>query len=149
MTVEPESYIAWIEQAVVVTRTLGCQMKSCRQEFMAMRLDGMYHCISEQEQSCRQLQELYAVADSMRNPFAAPPGPGRAESGPVFTDRCRSLLTELTEARAEVACLNHVQAAYLRRCGRTVNILMNALGLSGPTYMAERLLPSSRAVGAG
>jgi len=140
MTAAADPYASSLTQYLPVLRALAQALVSCRKEFTVMNLDGIYRCISEQEQLCRQALALRGAIQAMPSSRL----PGASDSHEVA-----SLLADVARAEAEVQFLNRVQAAYLRRGNRTVNILLNALGAPDPAAVGMAApVPVSRTIAA-
>jgi hypothetical protein len=104
-----------------------------------MDLDGMYGCIAEQEDLCRQIQSLHPAIDSLQRTCAKQLDLDRLDAARspedvAWAERLRAVMRELGKEQAEVNRLNQIHAAYLRRSRRTVNVLMNFLGSYTLTY---------------
>jgi hypothetical protein len=139
VTLEIEKYLALLEQRLCLLRALAQQLVGCRQQFMAMDIDGMYGRIAEQEDLCRQIQSLDPAIDSLQRTCAQQLDWGRLEAASQPEDapwagRLRGVLREMGEAQAEVRRLNQIHAAYLRRSHRTVDMLANFYGNYALTY---------------
>lgn len=106
-----------------------------------MDLDGMYGRIAEQENLCRQIQMTKPFLDLRERAFKGLPQDAASVS------RMKNLLRDLREAQAEVFRLNRIQAAYLRRAERTIQVLLNACGSCSLSYAsAVQPLPASARV---
>ena len=130
-----------LEQLLSLMRALAQQLGDSRKEFITMDLDGMYLRIAKQEELCRQIQSLHPAIDSSQRSHALHLHPGRLEAtippqDLILTERLRGVIRELSEAQAEVARLNQIHAAFLRRSRRTVNMMMNFL--AGYSYAYAR-----------
>jgi hypothetical protein len=136
---EIEKYQALLEHLLSLLRALAEHLVGCRKEFVARDLDGIYRCIATQEELCRQVQSIRPAIDASRRICTeqlarAPLGVAGMPDGVVRMDRLRGTIRELAKAQAEVGRLNQIHAAYLRRCGRTVRVLMNFVGSYSLTY---------------
>jgi hypothetical protein len=139
VTVEVEKYLGLLEKRLSLLRTLAQQFVDCRKEFVSMDLDGMHRRIAEQEELCRQIQSLDPAIDVLQQTCANQLGLGRKKiAGPqeaaARAERLRGVMGELREAQAEVGRLNRIHAAYLRRSGRTIEVLLNFVGNYSLTY---------------
>jgi hypothetical protein len=139
VTVEVEKYLALLETRLSLLRTLAQQFLDCRKEFVSMDLDGMHRRIAEQEQLCRQIQSLHPAIDVLQQTCANQFGLSRKgiaspEEAAASAARLRGVMGELREAQAEVGRLNRTHAAYLRRSGRTIQVLINFVGNYSLTY---------------
>ncbi len=127
MTEATSQYVALLEQRVALLRALGQRFVDCRKDFVAMDLDAVYAQIAAQEELCGKIQSIDSALMSLRNTGA----------GQLDTDSAgqfRAVLRDLSEAQAEVAKLNQVHAAYLRRCGRTITLFSNFFRSHSLTY---------------
>jgi hypothetical protein len=120
-------------------RALAKQFVDCRKEFVSMDLDGMHRRIAEQEELCRQIQLLNPASDVLRQTCASQPGIGwkgvpRLQKASTCELPLRGLMSELRQAQEEVGRLNRIHAAYLRRSGRTIQVLMNFVGNYALSY---------------
>lgn len=130
MSPDPEHYLALLQRQLFLLRALAEQLLSCRKEFVAMDLDGIYRHIAEQEELCRQLQSIGLAIDSMRKARTRQleSGTDGEPANQQWTARFAAVMREMQEARNEVCRLSRIHAAYLRRSGRTVQVLLNFLG---------------------
>ena len=151
MSVEIEKYLALQEQHVLLLQALAQQLVGCRKGVVAMELDGMHGRIAEQESLCRQIQSLHPAIDSLQQTCAKELDPGRLDAvrrpeDLAWAERLRCVMSELGQTQAEVSRLNQIQAAYLRRSRRTVDMLMNFMGNYALTYAppAGPTLPAAR-----
>ncbi len=139
MNAETEKYLALLEKRLMLLRALSRQLLDCRKEFVAMDLDGMYSRMTEQEELCRQIQSLHPAIDSLQRKCAAHLGLERREftvndQDGEWPGRLSGVLQELKEAQTEVGRLSQIHAAYLRRSGRTIQVLLNFVGNYAITY---------------
>jgi hypothetical protein len=136
---EAEKYISLLEQRLLLLRALAGQFIACRKEFVAMDRDGMYRHIAEQEELCRQIQAIRPVIAVLHKACARQFSPqgrdsARKSEDAAWIDRLGALRRETGEAQAEVGQLNQIHGAYLRRSGRTIQVLTNFLGNYALTY---------------
>jgi flagellar FlgN protein len=136
---EIETYLGLLERRLFLLRLLAQEFVDCRKVFVALDLDGMCRRISEQEELCRQIQSLHPAIDSLQRICARQQdhdrlSAGRAPDEIAWAERLRSVMRELGETQAEVRRLNQIHAAFLRRSGRTVNMMLNFLGTYALTY---------------
>ena len=139
MSLEIEKYLGLLERRLSLLRALAQQLVGCRKEFVAMDLDGMYGRIGEQEDLCRQIESLHPAIDSLQRTCARQLDLGRFDTARQpedveMAERLRDVMLDLGAAQAEVARLNQIHAAYLRRSRRTVAVLLNFLGNYTVTY---------------
>jgi hypothetical protein len=126
MNSQVDAHFRLVERQLSLFRLLARQLVDCRAEFVGMDLDGIYKRVAEQEELCRRIEAL------------CPSGMALSQGEESTDDRKKLplLIRELSDAQAEVHRLNQVQAAYLRRSRKTVDILIRALestsGIYGP-----------------
>jgi hypothetical protein len=136
---EAEKYLALLERRLLLLRALAAQFIACRKEFIAMDRDGMYRRVAEQEELCRQIQAIRPAIEVLRKACARQLSSERRDSAPrsedaAWVSRLSALKRETVEAQAEVGRLNQIHASYLRRSGRTIQVLTNFLGNYALTY---------------
>ena len=130
MSFEIDKHVELLELRLFLLRALAEQLKDCRKDFITMDLERMYSRIAEQENLCRQIQSLHPAVDSLDRSRAR-----QTESDEVaWADRLRRVMQEIGDAQTEVARLNQIHAAFLRRSSRTVQMLMNFVGNYAITY---------------
>jgi len=115
-------------------RALACELVECRKDFVALDTAAMFARISAQEDLCRRIR---SADSSLASRLAAAKGPGPAIDS-VSAERLRDALAEMKRAQAELAQLNRIHAAYLRRCGRTVRLFSNLFRSLSLTYAPGR-----------
>jgi hypothetical protein len=139
MSAEIDQYLSLLNQRLSLLRELAEQLVACRKEFVSMSLEGMYGRIAQQEDICRKIQSLQPAMNLLQptcsrqlglKKLDEPPIPGAAAQA----KRLRGVLSDLRNIQDEVSRLNQIHAAYLRRCGRTVNMLMNFFRSYSCTY---------------
>jgi hypothetical protein len=136
---EIEKYLGLLERRLWLLRALAEQLVGCRKEFVAMDLDGMYGRIGKQEDLCRQMQSLDPSIESLRGTCArqldlAQPDTTRQLGNADWAERLRGLMGKMAEAQGELARLNQIHAAFLRRSRLTVTMFMNFLENYTLTY---------------
>lgn len=118
--------IELLERRVSLLRALARQFIDARGEFIAMDLDAMYSRMAGQEELCRQIGAIDARIAALRKSGVR----ASAETG----ERLHRTLGEMNDAQAEVRRLNQTHAAYLRRCGRTLDLFSKFFGSRALTY---------------
>jgi hypothetical protein len=156
VSVEIEKYLSLLDRRLCLLRELAQQLVVCRKDFMAMDLEGMHARIAEQEVLCRQIQSLHPAIEVLQRTCALhldvmQLDDSRNAEDASSAQRLRGVMRDLANAQAEVSRLNRIHAAYLRRSGRTVQMLMNLLANYAFTYArpAGAMLPAPRIVGRG
>jgi hypothetical protein len=154
MTAEIDQYLSLLDRRLSLLRELAEQLVSCRKEFVSMDLEGMYGRIAQQEDICRKIQSLQPGMNLLQQTCARqlnlkklddPRTPEEA----ARANRLREVMSDLRHTQNEVSRLNQIHAAYLRRCGRTVNMLMNFLANYAFTYARPSGPASPAQPGAG
>jgi hypothetical protein len=144
---EIETYLTLLERRLSLLRLLAQEFVDCRKEFIALDLDGMYRRISEQEELCREIERLHPAIQALQETCATQLGlenrsGGRVAESAGWVERLTCVMQELGKEQAKVGRLNQIHAAYLRRCRRTINVLMNFIGSHAMTYARpEELIP--------
>ncbi len=139
MSPDQETYLALLEQRLLLLQMLAREFVESRKEFVALDLEGMHRRISEQEELCRQIQRLHPAIHALQQTCAAQLEWKRhAEGGEPehaeWAARVADVMREVGKAQAEVGRLNQIHAAYLRRSRRTIDVLMNFVGSYAMTY---------------
>lgn len=104
-----------------------------------MDRDGIYRCVAEQEELCRQIQATWPAIDALQKVCAEQFGTGRLNTlrrpeNAAWAGRLGSVQKGMEEAQAEVGRLNQIHGSFLRRSSRTIQALMNSLGNYALTY---------------
>jgi hypothetical protein len=156
MNPDIEKYVTLLERRLFLLRALAQQFITCRKEFIGMDLDGMYRRIAEQEELCRQLRSQCPSIRSLQRTWAVPMDvvqrdATRGDEALAWNARLRAVLLELRDAQAQIRQLSQIQAAYLRRSSRTVQMLMNFIGNGDFAYgrIPKSATPASRIVERG
>jgi hypothetical protein len=139
MGAEIQTYLELLDKHLALLRLLAREFVDGRKEFIAFDVDGIYRRISEQEELCREIQRLQPAIRLLQQKCAAELGLGggtraaepQREDG---AERLARTLREIGDAQAEVARLNQIHAAYLRRSRRTAHVLLNFLASYAMTY---------------
>ena len=139
MKTEVENYVLLLESRLSLLQMLAQQFVDCRKDFISMDLDGMYSRISEQEDLCRKIQRLDPEINllhqtCMKQLGLEPADESNAPENAAWADRLRQVMQGLGQAQTEIGRLNQIHAAYLRRSRRTIDVLMNSLGVGAVTY---------------
>jgi hypothetical protein len=116
-----------MERLLFLLRALAERFAASRQEFVAMNLDGIYQCVAEQEDLCRQIQALQTANSTLDMGVAG-------NEGPEGIERLRTVMRELRDVHAELGRLSQTHAAFLRRSGRTMEMLLNSVANYALTY---------------
>ena len=127
---EIERYLTLLETRLSLLRALSRLFADRRKEFISMDLDGIFRCIAEQEELCRRIRSLRPAIETLQNECLRQLDPNRNHESSLsenleWKDRFRNLMRESKDAREELGRLNQTHAAYLRRCNKTVQALMN------------------------
>lgn len=139
MSAELDQYLSLLDRRLSLLRELAEQLVACRKEFVSMNLEGMYGRIAQQEDICRKIQSFQPGMNLLQQTCARqlnlkklddPRTPEEA----ALAHRLREVMSDLRHTQDEVSRLNQIHAAYLRRCGRTVHMLMNYLANYAFTY---------------
>ena len=139
MRFDPEKYVALVEERLSLVRLLAAQLVQCRQDFVSMNLDRMYTRIAEQESTCRRIEALAPLIGaleqlSLRDHGLDSLALARHNEGAAWAGRLGQLTQECEEAQSDVARLSQVHTAYLRRSRKTIEVLLNSLGMHAMTY---------------
>jgi hypothetical protein len=129
---EISKYVELLEQRVSLLRELARQFVDSRKALLAMDLDRIYGDIAVAEDLCRRIRAIDSAIVSLRKTRADHLGPGTPNTrsaglsgAPAFAGRLRAVLAAMTDTQREVHQLNQIHAAYLRRCGRTIDLFAN------------------------
>lgn len=120
-SIAPET--AWLDQRVEFLQQLADSLKAAQGAVVRNDLAKLRGQTSRQQLLCEQLRRLAEVA-SVES----------AEANHETEKRKTDLQEDLAQTELEVARLNRVYGALLRRASRTVNIFCRVLAASSPTY---------------
>jgi hypothetical protein len=139
MSAEIDQYLSLLDRRLILLRELAEQLVACRKEFVSMNLEGMYGSIAHQEDICRKIQSLQPGMTQLQQTCARQLQLKKLDEPRTLEEsararRLREVMSDLRNTQDEVSRLNRIHAAYLRRCGRTVNMLMNYLANYAFTY---------------
>ena len=139
MSAEIDQYLSLLDRRLSLLRELAEQLVACRKEFVSMNLEGMYGRIAQQEDICRKIQSLQPAMNFIQQTCARQLqlkklDEPRTPEDAAGAKRLREVMSDLRNTQDEVSRLNRIHAAYLHRCGRTVNMLMNYLANYAFTY---------------
>ena len=127
-------FIELIERRTSLLRALALQLVDGRKDFLALDSDGVFARISAQEELCRQIRAV----DSALARLASAAGAGDSAKDSASANELRAALAAMKEAQAELAQLNRIHAAYLRRCNRTVRLFANFFRGLSLTYAPSK-----------
>lgn len=130
-----ESFTELLERRVVGLRRLAGDLLAAQQALVRWDLEAVEEHTAAQEQSCRELLQIDTEILTLSQ---APARQDAGACGPrALAKRDVAILQELELLRREVLQINNVQAEFLKRSRRSLNVLSNvvrsALGVYEPS----------------